>query len=59
MSRRSPGAPRPVAIVFAIDVSGSMTREEIERVSAAMREFSLRLADHPAVFGSDDFWHAG
>jgi Ca-activated chloride channel family protein len=45
------GAPRPVAIVFAIDVSGSMTAEEIERVSAAMREFSLRLADHPAVFG--------
>jgi len=45
------GAPRPVAIVFAIDVSGSMTPEEIERVSAAMREFSLRLADHPAVFG--------
>jgi Ca-activated chloride channel family protein len=45
------GAPRPVAIVFAIDVSGSMTREEVDRVSAAMREFSRRLADHPAVFG--------
>ncbi|HJZ82558.1 MAG TPA: VWA domain-containing protein [Pyrinomonadaceae bacterium] len=44
------GAPRPVAIVFAIDVSGSMTREEVERVSQAMREFSQRLADHPAVF---------
>lgn len=45
------GAPRPVAIVFAIDISGSMTREEIDRVSAAMREFSQRLANHPAVFG--------
>jgi Ca-activated chloride channel homolog len=45
------GAPRPVAIVFAIDVSGSMTREEVDRVSYAMREFSRRLADHPAVFG--------
>ena len=45
------GAPRPVAIVFAIDISGSMTREEVERVSAAMREFSQRLANHPAVFG--------
>ena len=45
------GAPRPVAIVFAIDVSGSMTPEEVNRVSEAMREFSLRLANHPAVFG--------
>ena len=44
------GAPRPVAIVFALDISGSMTPEEIERVSSAMREFSQRLADHPAVF---------
>lgn len=44
------GAPRPVAIVFAIDVSGSMTAEEIDRVSDAMREFSRRLADHPATF---------
>src|ERR1041384_5525700 len=44
------GAPRPVAIVFAIDVSGSMTPEEVERVTDAMREFSRRLADHPATF---------
>jgi Ca-activated chloride channel family protein len=45
------GAPRPVAIVFALDLSGSMTPEEIRRISDAMREFSKRLADHPAVFG--------
>ncbi|MFN2578289.1 MAG: VWA domain-containing protein [Pyrinomonadaceae bacterium] len=44
------GAPRPVAIVFAIDLSGSMTPDEVERVSDAMREFSRRLAEHPAVF---------
>ena len=44
------GAARPVAIVFALDVSGSMTPEEIDRVSGAMREFSQRLAEHPAVF---------
>jgi Ca-activated chloride channel family protein len=44
------GAPRPVAIVFALDLSGSMTPEEISRVSDAMREFSRRLAEHPAVF---------
>jgi Ca-activated chloride channel homolog len=44
------GTPRPVSIVFAIDVSGSMTPEEIARVNDAMREFSRRLAEHPAVF---------
>src|SRR5438477_6467059 len=44
------GAPRPVAIVFALDLSGSMSPEEIARVSDAMREFSKRLAEHPAVF---------
>ncbi len=44
------GSPRPVSIVFAIDVSGSMTREEAARVGEAMREFSRRLADHPATF---------
>jgi len=47
---RIAGAPRPVAIVFALDLSGSMTAEEIDRVTAAMREFSRRLADHPATF---------
>jgi len=44
------GVPRPVAIVFALDLSGSMTLEEVARVSDAMREFSRRLAEHPAVF---------
>src|SRR5215471_8102586 len=44
------GVPRPVAIVFALDLSGSMTPEEINRVSDAMREFSRRLNEHPAVF---------
>jgi len=44
------GEPRPLAIVFALDMSGSMTAEEIQRVSDAMREFSRRLADHPSTF---------
>lgn len=44
------GVPRPVAIVFALDLSGSMTPEEIDRVADAMREFSRRLDEHPAVF---------
>ena len=42
------GAARPLAIVFALDMSGSMTPEEIQRVASAMREFSARLAGHPA-----------
>jgi Ca-activated chloride channel family protein len=44
------GVPRPAAIVFALDLSGSMSPEEIEQVAAAMREFSRRLSEHPAVF---------
>ena len=44
------GAPRPAAIVFALDLSGSMSPEEIARVADAMREFSRRLSEHPAVF---------
>jgi VWFA-related protein len=44
------GSPRPVAIVFALDLSGSMTAEEVGRLSEAMREFSRQLASHPAVF---------
>lgn len=49
------GAPRPLAIVFALDVSGSMTADEIRRVTDAMRDFSQRLENHPAVFGVISF----
>lgn len=48
---RISGEPRPLAIVFALDVSGSMTVEELQRLVNAMREFSHRLAGQPAVFG--------
>src|SRR5438105_4909007 len=44
------GAPRPAAIVFAIDLSGSMTPKEVDRVSDPMRESSRRLAEHPAGY---------
>ena len=44
------GAPRPAAIVFALDLSGSMSPDEVDRVASAMREFSRQLAEHPAVF---------
>ncbi len=44
------GAVRPVAVMFAVDVSGSMTAVEIARMGEAMRAFSKRLADRSVVF---------
>jgi len=42
--------PRPLAIVFALDISGSMTAEEMERLRGAVRSFSGELSNHPAVY---------
>jgi Ca-activated chloride channel family protein len=39
------GQQRPLAIVFALDVSGSMTVEEMERLQRAMNLFSRKLSD--------------
>ena len=44
------GTMRPVAVVFALDVSGSMTVEEIERLRSALAVFSQRLSERPALF---------
>ncbi len=44
------GEPRPLAVVFALDISGSMTREEMERLRLALQVFSAELADHPALY---------
>ncbi|MGH9944604.1 MAG: VWA domain-containing protein, partial [Pyrinomonadaceae bacterium] len=45
------GAKRPVAIVFALDVSGSVTPVEMRRISEAVGNFSRRLAeDRSSVF---------
>jgi VWFA-related protein len=44
------GEPRPLALVFAIDISGSMTSEEMDRLRSALQTFSEKLSDHPAVF---------
>jgi VWFA-related protein len=44
------GDLRPLAIVFALDVSGSMTSEEILRLREALKAFSNYLADHPVVY---------
>jgi Ca-activated chloride channel homolog len=44
------GELRPLAIVFALDVSGSMTSEEIIRLRDALQSFSNQLASHPVVY---------
>lgn len=47
---KRPGEARPLAIVFALDVSGSMTSDEILRLRHALRSFSDHLSNHPAVY---------
>jgi Ca-activated chloride channel family protein len=47
---RRDGEPRPLAVVFALDISGSMTAEEMERLRGALRSFSAQLSNHPAVY---------
>ena len=44
------GEARPLAIVFALDVSGSVTSEELLRLRAALQSFSNHLAQHPVVY---------
>lgn len=44
------GPPRPLAIVFAVDISGSMTPDEIMRLRIALRAFSANVADQQAVY---------
>ena len=47
---RRPGEPRPLAVVFALDVSGSMTADEMNRLRFALRSFSNQLANHPVSY---------
>lgn len=49
VERRS-GEPRPLAVVFALDISGSMTAEEMERLRGALNAFSAKLSDHAALY---------
>ena len=46
---------RPLSIVFALDVSGSMTEAEIERLRSAMQSFIARLADYNSYFAVVSF----
>jgi VWFA-related protein len=46
---------RPLTIVFALDVSGSMTEAELQRLRAAMQKFVKRLADYESIFAVMSF----
>ncbi len=41
---------RPLSVVFALDVSGSMTPEELGKLRDAMHGFTKRLADYNSYF---------
>lgn len=41
---------RPLSIVFALDVSGSMTAPELEKLTSALQSFVNRLADYNSYF---------
>lgn len=54
VERRS-GEPRPLAMVFAVDISGSMTPDEMTRLRRALNAFSEKLSDHPALYAVMSF----
>ena len=54
VERRS-GEPRPLAMVFVLDISGSMTAEEMGRLRRALNAFSAKLSDHPALYAVMSF----
>ncbi|MBC8030566.1 MAG: VWA domain-containing protein [Pyrinomonadaceae bacterium] len=49
VERRS-GERRPLAIVFALDISGSMSAVEMARLRSALNAFAARLAGHRALY---------
>ena len=52
---RKTGERRPLSVVFALDVSGSMTEAEIGRLRSAMQTFISRLADYDSYFAVVSF----
>src|SRR5215207_8720862 len=46
---------RPLSVVFALDVSGSMTEAEIARLRSAMQAFINRLADYDSYYAVVSF----
>ncbi len=51
----TPGAERPLVIVFAVDVSGSMTAPEIEKLRNAISGFIERFGNHESYFAVVSF----
>lgn len=52
---RKTNATRPLALVFALDVSGSMTAEEMQNLRGAMKVFIDRIADYNSYFAVMSF----
>ena len=52
---RKEDSGRPLSIVLALDMSGSMTSEELERLKRAMAAFAARLADYNSYFAVTTF----
>ncbi|HEX8160505.1 MAG TPA: VWA domain-containing protein [Pyrinomonadaceae bacterium] len=52
---RREGARRPVAIVFAVDISGSLTPREMQSIGQSLRTFAQRLYDRDSVFAVTTF----
>jgi VWFA-related protein len=52
---RKEGARRPVAIVFAVDISGSLTPKEMQSIGQSLRTFAQRLYDRDSVFAVTTF----
>lgn len=46
---------RPLSVVFAVDVSGSMTPLEMQKLQTALRSFIQRLADYNSYFSVMSF----
>lgn len=46
---------RPLSVVFAVDVSGSMTTQEMQKLQTALRSFIQRLADYNSYFSVMSF----
>jgi VWFA-related protein len=52
---RRGGVERPVAVVFAVDVSGSMTADEMARLQTAMHAFADKLSGRTSLFALMSF----
>lgn len=52
---RKNDADRPLSVVFALDVSGSITKEELLNLRSAMQTFVGRLADYNSYFAIKTF----